>query len=183
MGLSVAKCRTAQPGAKLQKLTDGSGLQLWVQSGGAPLWRLGPSRAARGLRDRPFVSTLSNILSSVGGIRSRSPGKLPLVTWVRTDAPSPPMGAGGLTASGDNAPRAIDQFGGALRNVTRRCSRARPANDASEHHSNPRQQRVIPGVRMIDSSAAPPSSCRRRPLSTTRLCCSKKSRGCRPAPA
>ena len=183
MGLSVAKCRTAQPGAKLQKLTDGSGLQLWVQSGGAPLWRLGPSRAARGLRDRPFVSTLSNVLSSVGGIRSRSPGKLPLVTWVRTDAPSPPMGAGGLTASGDNAPRAIDQFGGALRNVTRRCSRARPANDASEHHSNPRQQRVIPGVRMIDSSAAPTSSCRRRPLSTTCLCCSKKSRGCRPAPA
>jgi hypothetical protein len=40
MGLSDAKCRTAWAEAKLQKVTDGGGLQLWVQSGGARLWRL-----------------------------------------------------------------------------------------------------------------------------------------------
>ena len=40
MTLTDAKCRTARPGAKLRKLTDGGGLQLWVQPGGARLWRL-----------------------------------------------------------------------------------------------------------------------------------------------
>jgi integrase len=40
MALTDAKCRAAQPGAKLQKLTDGGGLQLWVQPSGARLWRL-----------------------------------------------------------------------------------------------------------------------------------------------
>ncbi len=39
MPLSDAKCRSAQPGTKLQKLTDGGGLQLWVQPNGARLWR------------------------------------------------------------------------------------------------------------------------------------------------
>ena len=38
--LSDAKCRSVQPGTKLQKLTDGGGLQLWVQPSGARLWRL-----------------------------------------------------------------------------------------------------------------------------------------------
>ena len=40
MALTDAKCRAAQPEAKLQKLTDGGGLQLWVQPSGARLWRL-----------------------------------------------------------------------------------------------------------------------------------------------
>jgi hypothetical protein len=40
MPLTDAECRAARPAAKLQKLTDGGGLQLWVQSGGARLWRL-----------------------------------------------------------------------------------------------------------------------------------------------
>ncbi len=40
MALTDARCRTAQPGPKLQKLTDGAGLQLWVQPSGARLWRL-----------------------------------------------------------------------------------------------------------------------------------------------
>ena len=40
MALTDAKCRAAQPRAKLQKLTDGGGLQLWVQPSGARLWRL-----------------------------------------------------------------------------------------------------------------------------------------------
>ena len=40
MGLSDAKCKTTQPGTRLQKLTDGGGLQLWVQPGGARLWRM-----------------------------------------------------------------------------------------------------------------------------------------------
>jgi hypothetical protein len=35
MALTDAKCRAAQPEAKLQKLTDGGGLQLWVQPSGA----------------------------------------------------------------------------------------------------------------------------------------------------
>ena len=39
MPLSDAKCRSAQPGNKLQKSTDGGGLQLWVQPNGARLWR------------------------------------------------------------------------------------------------------------------------------------------------
>ena len=39
MPLTDAKCRSAQPGTKLQKLTDGGGLQLWVQPNGARLWR------------------------------------------------------------------------------------------------------------------------------------------------
>jgi integrase len=39
MPLTDARCRSAQPGTKLQKLTDGGGLQLWVQPNGARLWR------------------------------------------------------------------------------------------------------------------------------------------------
>ncbi len=39
MPLTDARCRSAQPGFKLQKLTDGGGLQLWVQPNGARLWR------------------------------------------------------------------------------------------------------------------------------------------------
>jgi len=39
MPLTDAKCRSAQPGPKLQKLTDGGGLQLWLQPTGARLWR------------------------------------------------------------------------------------------------------------------------------------------------
>jgi len=40
MAMTDARCRTAQPGPKLQKLTDGGGLQLWGQPSGARLWRL-----------------------------------------------------------------------------------------------------------------------------------------------
>jgi hypothetical protein len=40
MALTDAKCRAAQPRAKLQKFTDGGGLQVWVQPSGARLWRL-----------------------------------------------------------------------------------------------------------------------------------------------
>ena len=39
MPLTDARCRSAQPGSKLQKLTDGGGLQLWLQPTGAKLWR------------------------------------------------------------------------------------------------------------------------------------------------
>jgi hypothetical protein len=35
MPLTDARCRSAQPGIKLQKLTDGGGLQLWLQPTGA----------------------------------------------------------------------------------------------------------------------------------------------------
>ncbi|MGF1628677.1 MAG: tyrosine-type recombinase/integrase [Kiloniellaceae bacterium] len=40
MALSDVRCRNARPGPKLQKLSDGGGLQLWVQPTGARLWRL-----------------------------------------------------------------------------------------------------------------------------------------------
>jgi hypothetical protein len=40
MALSDMKCRNARPSLKLQKLSDGDGLQLWVQPTGARLWRL-----------------------------------------------------------------------------------------------------------------------------------------------
>jgi hypothetical protein len=40
MPLTDARCRSAQPGPRLQKLTDGGGLQLWLQPTGARLWRL-----------------------------------------------------------------------------------------------------------------------------------------------
>ena len=39
MPLTDARCRSAQPGPRLQKLTDGGGLQLWLQPTGARLWR------------------------------------------------------------------------------------------------------------------------------------------------
>src|ERR1700710_2892595 len=40
MPLTDASCPSARPGSKLQKLTDGGGLQLWLQPSGARLWRL-----------------------------------------------------------------------------------------------------------------------------------------------
>lgn len=40
MPLTDMKCRQAKPGPRLQKLSDGGGLQLWVQPTGARLWRL-----------------------------------------------------------------------------------------------------------------------------------------------
>ena len=39
MLLTDARCRTASSGPKLHKMTDGAGLQLWVQPNGARLWR------------------------------------------------------------------------------------------------------------------------------------------------
>ena len=39
MPLTDAKCRSAQSGGRLKKLTDGGGLQLWVQPKGGNLWR------------------------------------------------------------------------------------------------------------------------------------------------
>ncbi|CDX20206.1 putative integrase; KpLE2 phage-like element [Mesorhizobium plurifarium] len=40
MALSDVKCRNIRPASKLQKLSDGGGLQLWVQPSGTRLWRL-----------------------------------------------------------------------------------------------------------------------------------------------
>ncbi|MGE3872932.1 MAG: tyrosine-type recombinase/integrase [Parvibaculaceae bacterium] len=40
MPLSDAKCRSAQAGPKLRKLSDAGGLQLWVFPNGSRLWRL-----------------------------------------------------------------------------------------------------------------------------------------------
>lgn len=40
MPLTELTCRTAKPGAKVRKLSDGAGLQLWVMPGGSKLWRL-----------------------------------------------------------------------------------------------------------------------------------------------
>src|SRR5271157_1916341 len=49
--------------------------------------------------------------------------------------------------------RRSDLGGGALRDVTRRCSRARPANDASERHNNPRDPaRNTASVRVLTAS-------------------------------
>jgi integrase len=39
MALSDVTCRTTKPSERLQKLSDGGGLQLWVQPNGAKLWR------------------------------------------------------------------------------------------------------------------------------------------------
>ena len=40
MPLSDVKCRSTRPSPKLRKLSDGGGLQLWVQPSGSRLWRL-----------------------------------------------------------------------------------------------------------------------------------------------
>ncbi|MFB9984292.1 tyrosine-type recombinase/integrase [Mesorhizobium kowhaii] len=40
MALSDVKCRNTRPASNLQKLSDGGGLQLWVQPSGTRLWRL-----------------------------------------------------------------------------------------------------------------------------------------------
>ena len=40
MALSDVKCRNARPVSKLAKLSDGGGLQLWVQLTGSRRWRL-----------------------------------------------------------------------------------------------------------------------------------------------
>lgn len=40
MPLSDVKCRNARHTNKLHKLSDGGGLQLWVQPTGSRLWRL-----------------------------------------------------------------------------------------------------------------------------------------------
>jgi integrase len=39
MPLTDINCRTAKPGPKLRKLSDGGGLQLWIQPSGSRLWR------------------------------------------------------------------------------------------------------------------------------------------------
>lgn len=40
MALTDAVCRSAKPGPKRRKLSDGGGLQLWVQTSGSRLWQL-----------------------------------------------------------------------------------------------------------------------------------------------
>ena len=40
MTLTDLKCRSEKPGTTRKKLSDGRGLQLWVQPGGAKLWQL-----------------------------------------------------------------------------------------------------------------------------------------------
>ena len=40
MTLTDAVCRSAKPGPKRRKLSDGGGLQLWVQTSGSRLWQL-----------------------------------------------------------------------------------------------------------------------------------------------
>lgn len=39
MPLTDAVCRSAKPGLKRRKLSDGAGLQLWIQTSGARLWQ------------------------------------------------------------------------------------------------------------------------------------------------
>ncbi len=39
MPLTDMACRTAKPGPLRKKLTDGDGLQLWVQPNGSRLWQ------------------------------------------------------------------------------------------------------------------------------------------------
>lgn len=40
MPLTDMKCRNARPGQRLKKLSDGGGLQLWIQPSGSRQWRL-----------------------------------------------------------------------------------------------------------------------------------------------
>lgn len=40
MALTDVKCRSAKAGPARLKLSDGGGLQLWVQTNGARLWQL-----------------------------------------------------------------------------------------------------------------------------------------------
>ena len=40
MALIDVQCRGAKPGIARQKLSDGGGLQLWVQPNGSRLWQL-----------------------------------------------------------------------------------------------------------------------------------------------
>ncbi len=40
MSLTDVKCRNAKPGAKLTKLSDGGGLQLWITPAGGKTWKL-----------------------------------------------------------------------------------------------------------------------------------------------
>ncbi|GAB4070196.1 DUF4102 domain-containing protein [Ancylobacter sonchi] len=40
MPLSELACRNIKPGKTLKKLSDGGGLQLWLQPNGSKLWRL-----------------------------------------------------------------------------------------------------------------------------------------------
>src|SRR3546814_10942221 len=40
MPLTDMKCRNARPGQRLRKLSDGGGLQLWIQLTGSRQWRL-----------------------------------------------------------------------------------------------------------------------------------------------
>src|SRR5258707_2079322 len=40
MALTDVKCRGTKPGKTRQKLSDGGGLQLWIQPNGARLWQL-----------------------------------------------------------------------------------------------------------------------------------------------
>ncbi len=60
MPLSDLKCRNARPGDKLHKLSDGGGLQLWVQPTGSRLWRLayryGGKQKLLALGSYPLVS-------------------------------------------------------------------------------------------------------------------------------
>src|SRR3546814_12528473 len=39
MPLTDMKCRNARPGQRLRKLSDGGGLQLWIQPTGSRQWR------------------------------------------------------------------------------------------------------------------------------------------------
>ena len=40
MALTDVKCRSAKPGKTRVKLSDGGGLQFWVQPSGSRLWQL-----------------------------------------------------------------------------------------------------------------------------------------------
>jgi len=40
MALTEMEVRNAKPGAKIAKLSDGGGLQLWISPDGAKRWRL-----------------------------------------------------------------------------------------------------------------------------------------------
>lgn len=60
MPLTDVLCRAAKPGEKIHKLSDGGGLQLWVQPTGSKLWRLayrvGKKQKVLALGSYPLVS-------------------------------------------------------------------------------------------------------------------------------
>jgi len=93
MSLTDARCRSEKPGATRKKLSDGQGLQLWIQPNGKKLWQLVyqfrgsqkqialgpypevPLSEARDLREQARKSLRDGIDPA-----TRRPSKMPLPT-------------------------------------------------------------------------------------------------------